>query len=509
MGLIPMDAAPVQATQFLLMRGISKRYDGTQALHDVNFSAESGEVHAIVGENGAGKSTLVKVVTGAVQADGGQILLDGTPRDIGSPLSSQRLGIRVVHQQVSLVPHLTVSENILLGNLPTGWLNWWIDWREAHRRAKTILGEIGLAGINVRQPVSRLSYAQRKLVEIAKAFAVRPRMLIMDEPSAALSHEERARLFALIRRLKADSTSILYISHDLDEVFEIADKITVLRDGAVVGTVRTADADKRRVIEMMVGRVVDEIFPHRTPGWGAEVLRLSGLSWRGRFTNLSFSVARGEIVGLYGLIGSGRSEVARCIFGADRPTSGEIRVNGRRFRPRSPRDALKAGVAMLTEDRIRDGLVLFLSTCDNVTLANFERMSRLGVLRRRRQRSLVESKTAELNVRPRDIERRVRTLSGGNQQKVVLAKWLLAPANVLVLDEPTWGVDIATKQEIYRIISDLAAGGVAILLISSQLPEILGMSDRIVVMRKGQLVGEFSKGQATEENLLARATGIE
>jgi ribose transport system ATP-binding protein len=496
-----------EAAPFLEIRGVSKRYDATQALRRVDFSARSGEVHAIVGENGAGKSTLVKVVTGAVQADSGRILLEGIPTLIVNPLASQRLGIRVVHQHVSLVPHLAVSENILLGAMPADAWGWHINWRAAHRRAESILRDLGFDGIDVRRPVSGLSLVQRKLIEIAKACAVPPRLLMMDEPSAVLSHAERERLFGLIRRLKADATSIVYISHDLDEVLGIADRITVLRDGAVVGTVRPGDTDKRRIVEMMVGRAVSDVFPPRTARTGAEALRLIGLSWGDRFRDVSFSVARGEIVGLYGLIGSGRSEVARCIFGADRPTAGEIRLGGRPLRPRSPRDALKAGVAMLTEDRARDGLVLFLSTCDNVTLANFDRMSRLGVLARGRQRSLVESKVRELDVRPRNIDRPVRTLSGGNQQKVVLAKWLLARADVLILDEPTWGVDAGAKQEIYQVISRVAADGVAVLLISSELPEILGLSDRILVMRKGRVVGEVARGEATEQNLVARATG--
>ena len=464
-------------------------------------------MHALVGENGAGKSTLVKVVTGAVQADAGRILLEGIPTLIASPLASQRLGIRVVHQHVSLVPHLTVSENMLLGEMPARAFGWYIDWRTVHARASGILRDLAFSDIDVRQPVSRLSLAQRKLVEIAKACAVRPRLLIMDEPSAALSHEERTRLFGLIRQLKAESTSIIYISHDLDEVLAIADRITVLRDGAVVGTVRSVDTDKGRIVEMMVGRLVSDIFPDRTWRPGTEALRVDGLSCGDRFRDVSLSVARGEIVGLYGLIGSGRTEVARCIFGADRPTAGEVRVGGRPLRARSPRDALRAGVAMLTEDRTRDGLVLFMSTADNVTLANFERMSRLGVLARKRQRALVEGKVAELDVRPRDIDRRVRTLSGGNQQKVALAKWLLADASVLILDEPTWGVDIGAKKDIYAVIARVAAEGAGVLLISSELPEILGLSNRILVMRKGRLVGEVPRDEATEHNLVARATG--
>ncbi len=491
-----------------MMQDISKSYDGTQALRRVDFSAGSGEVHAIVGENGAGKSTLVKILTGAVQADTGQILLSGKQREIGSPLIGQRLGIRMVHQHVSLVPHLTVTENILLGDMPKRRLKWWINWPEAHSRAQKILEEIGFRGINVRKIVSRLSASQQQMVEIAKAVAVKPQILIMDEPSAVLSQEELKRLFALIRKLKEKSVLILYISHRLDEVFEIADRVTVLKDGALVGTVRPQEIDRGTLIKMMVGRTLDEIFPQRHGRADGEILKLNGLSLKGYFDNVSFSVAQGEVVGLYGLIGSGRTEVARCIFGAEQPTSGEIRLSGQAVRPKSPHDALKAGIAMLTEDRIRDGLVLFLSIRDNVSLANFALMSRWGILRRRLQNSLIQSKVQELNVRPPNIDRPVRTLSGGNQQKVVLAKWLLARAKLLILDEPTRGVDVATKQEIYHIIKGLADSGMGILLISSEMPEILGMSDRVLVMREGRVVGEFLRQQATEQNLLACAAGV-
>jgi len=498
----------METAEYLMMKGISKSYDGTRALSNVDFSAERGEVHAIVGENGAGKSTLVKILTGAVQADAGEVLLDGMSQTIDSPLRGQQLGIRMVHQHVSLVPHLTVTENILLGNMPSAKLKGWISWSAAHRKAQEILEDIGFKRINVRKLVSHLSASQQQIVEIAKAVAVKPQVLIMDEPSAVLSQEELKHLFALIRKLKEKSTLILYISHRLDEVFEIADRVTVLKDGILVGTVNPQDTDKRSLIKMMVGRTLDEIFPQRPVRAGAEILRLNGLSLMGSFENISFSVAQGEIVGLYGLIGSGRTEVARCIFGAEQPTSGEIRLSGQVVRLRSPHDALKAGIAMLTEDRIRDGLVLFLSIRDNVSLANFGLMSRWGILHRSRQNSLVQSKSQELNIRPSRIDRPVRTLSGGNQQKVVLAKWLLARAKLLILDEPTRGVDVATKQEIYSIIKGLAESGMGILLISSEMPEILGMSDRALVMREGQLAGEFLRQEATEQNLLACAAGV-
>lgn len=498
----------MEAEAYLVMQGISKSYDGTQALRKVDFSARSGEIHAIVGENGAGKSTLVKILTGAVQADSGQILLNGKRMEINNPLIGQRLGIRMVHQHVSLVPHLTVTENILLGDMPTRRLKWWIDWPEAHRRAQRVLEEIGFRGIDVHDSVSHLSASQQQIVEIAKAVAVKPQILIMDEPSAVLSQEELKRLFSLIRELKERSVLILYISHRLDEVFEIADRVTVLKDGTLIGTASPQAIDKGTLIQMMVGRTLDEVFPHRTVKVGEEVLSLKGLSRKGSFENVSFSVRQGEIVGLYGLIGSGRTEVARCIFGAEEPTSGEIRLSGQTIRPKSPREALKAGIAMLTEDRIRDGLILFLSVRDNVSLANFERMSRFGILQRSRQNSLIQSKVQELNIRPPHIERSVQTLSGGNQQKVVLAKWLLARARVLILDEPTRGVDVATKHDIYNIIHGLAHSGMGILLISSEMPEILGMSDRILVMREGRLAGEFLRQDATEQNLLACAAGV-
>jgi ribose transport system ATP-binding protein len=498
----------METKNYLLMKGISKSYDGTKALRGVDFSADSAEVHAIVGENGAGKSTLIKILTGAVQADKGQILLNGTPREINSPLHAQRLGIRAVYQDFSLVPHLSVTENILLGNMPTDRLKWWINWPKAHHRAQGILEEIGFIDINVQKPVSRLSVSQQQMVEIAKAVVVRPRVLIMDEPSAVLSQEELKRLFTLIARLKQDSVLIIYISHRLSEVFEIADRITVLKDGELIGMVQAQETEKGDLIRMMVGRTLDEVFPDRHAGIGDQILVINGLGMKGFFEDVSFSVAQGEIVGMFGLVGSGRTNVARCIFGADQPTSGEIRLNERVVRPKSPKEALRAGIAMLTEDRNRDGLVLFLSIRDNVSMASLDLMSRWGILNRRRQESQVQSKVKDLNIVPQRIARLVRTLSGGNQQKVVLAKWLLTQARVLILDEPTRGVDIATKLEIYSIIKDLAKEGIGILLISSELPEILGMSDRALVMREGRLVGEFVSEQATEEELLACAAGV-
>jgi ABC-type sugar transport system ATPase subunit len=495
-------------SDLLQMRGVSKSYDGTRALDEVDFSAAVGEVHAIVGENGAGKTTLIKVLAGAVHADAGEIILDGKPVGLGSPLDARRLGIRAVHQEFSLVPHLTVTENILIGQMPTRRLNWWVDWPEAHRRATEILEEVGFAGIDVRTPVSRLSVSHQQMVEIAKAVAERPRILILDEPSAVLSQEELNRLFALIQTLKRESTSILYISHRLDEVFEVADRITVLRDGQLVGTVQSRQTDEGELIKMMVGRTLGEIYPVRQAPPANEILRVDSLSREGSFTDVSLTLGRGEIVGLFGLVGSGRTALARCLFGAQTPTSGEIRLQGRVVRLKSPHDAVRAGVALLTEDRKRDGLVMSCSIRDNVSLATLDQVSRGGFLNRRLQDSQVQSKVEELAIRPHHIGRLVRQLSGGNQQKVALAKWLLSQAKVLILDEPTRGVDVATKVDIYHIVGGLAESGVGILFISSELPEILGMSDRALVMREGRVVGEFTRAGASEETLLASAAGV-
>ena len=495
-------------TSFLHMTGISKRFGGTQALRAVDLSAESGEVHAIVGENGAGKSTLSRILTGAVQSDAGEIRLAGEPQAITNPLRGHQLGIRMVAQHANLVPNLSVTENVLLGDMPTGRFGWWIDWGAANDRVQQILEDIGFQGIDVRRRVTRLSAAQRQVVEIAKAVAVKPRILIMDEPSAVLAQEDLTKLFALIRRLRDENVLIFYISHRLDELYEIADRVTVLKDGSFVATVDPRSTQRDELIRLMVGRPLQDIFPRRIPKFGRELLSLRGLGRAGSFRDISFSVAEGEIVGLYGLVGSGRTEVARCVFGADRPG---MRRNSRRWtralRPRSPRDALRAGIAMLTEDRIGDGLVLGLSIRDNVSLASFPAMSRWGMLDRRRQSDLVQGKVRELDVRPADIERLASKLSGGNQQKVVLAKWLLTQARILLLDEPTRGVDVGAKKEIYATIAGLAARGMGILLISSELPEILGMCDRTLVMREGRLAGEFTREAATEEKILACAAG--
>jgi ABC-type sugar transport system ATPase subunit len=498
----------MDGSDYLAMKGICKSFVGTQALQDVDFSAAVGEVHAISGENGAGKSTLVKILSGALPSDKGEIFLGGSPITLGSPLRARHYGIYAVYQEFSLIPNLTIAENILLGQMPSTRIPELVDWNTAYKKADNILQTIGFTGIDVHQKVSQLSVSHQQMVEIAKAVAGHRKVLILDEPSAVLSQEELNRLFTLIRNLKQQGTIILYISHRLDEVFEIADRITVLKDGKLVGTVKPQESDQNQLIRMMVGRSLGEIFPVRKPSGGEVELEVKGLSSKDAFSDISFSLRKGEIVGMFGLVGSGRTQVARSIFGADPFTSGEILLNGESIHPRSPRDAVDCGIALLTEDRKRDGLVMNCTIRDNISLASYLRLSKLDVINRREQAAEVKKLVRDLDVRPPQLDKLVNHLSGGNQQKVVLAKWLMTRAKVLILDEPTRGVDVGSKVEIYHIIDNLSRAGMAILFISSELPEVLGMCDRTLVMREGQIVGEFTRADASEEKILSAAAGV-
>jgi ribose transport system ATP-binding protein len=501
----------MSGTAYLRMEGIGKTYGGTVALEGVSISADLGEVHALVGENGAGKSTLMNVLSGAALPDSGSIFLGGERTTMSSPQHANRLGVRAVHQEFSLVPQLSIAENVLMGKLPRrGRKGAFIDWPAAHARARELLAELGFSGMDERARVSRLSVSQQQVVEIAKALAEKPRILILDEPSAVLSKDELSLLFGLIRRLKAERTLILYISHRLEEVFEIADRITVLRDGRLVGTVPRDEVDQDGLIRMMVGRSFEEIYPKRRgkPS-GEELLSVRDLGREGEFRGVSFALHRGEVLGMFGLVGSGRSSLARSIFGAEAASSGTVLVEGRKVDARSPREAVSAGISLVTEDRKRDGLVMNCSIRDNASLAAFPKMSRGILLNRRLQEVMVSSKARELALKPPLISVPVRKLSGGNQQKVVLAKWLLCDTKILLLDEPTRGVDIGAKVEIYHLINKLVEGGAGVLLISSEMPEVLGMSDRILVMREGRLVGDLGREEASEERLLQLAAGVE
>jgi ABC-type sugar transport system ATPase subunit len=487
------------------MHAVSKSYGAAQALDGVDLAVRAGEIHALIGENGAGKSTLMRILAGAIAGDHGSMAIDGLPYRPRSPHDAHEQGIRAVYQEFSLVPQMSVAENLLLGELPT--TAGVIHWPNARQEARRTLAELGFEDIAIEQRVDRLGVSQRQMVEIAKALHGSPRVVILDEPSAVLSNKELARLFVVLQGFRERGGTVIYVSHRLDEVLQISDRITVLKDGQLVGTVVSAEVDQPELIRMMVGRPLSEIYPPRGRPTGEPLLELHGLSGPG-FEEVDLIVRRGEIVGLFGLVGAGRTELARAIFGAARVSRGSMEVAGATYRPRSPGQALAAGVAMLGEDRARDGLVLPADMLDNLTLASLSVLSRFGVLAKRRRQEAATAQVRELDIRPADTSRTVRMLSGGNQQKVVFGKWLIHGAAVQILDEPTRGVDVATKVQIYRIIASLAEQGSAVLLISSDLPEIIGMSDRIAVMRQGRVAGEVDSSEASEERLLSIASGV-
>jgi ABC-type sugar transport system ATPase subunit len=451
----------------------------------------------------------MRVLSGAVTPDSGTIELDGRPVRIERPADALALGIRIVYQELSLLPHLSVAENVLLGRLPTRTLPFMVDWREANRLAAETLTSFGFPDIDPRAIVRSLSVARQQVVEVAKALATAPRILILDEPTAVLSAAETTKLFAKVRELAASGVTVIYISHRLEEIFEIADEVVVLKDGQSVLHGDIGTLDQARLIEAMVGRPLAAIYPARNRTPGNVVLEVEQLTDAGRYKDIAFTVRAGEIVGMFGLVGSGRTEVAKAIFGADHPDSGRVRIGGSDARFATPHDAVRAGLALITEDRKGDGLALDASVIDNAGLASFGRASRSGIIDGPRRRAMVEEKVRELSIRLRDVEQPTRQLSGGNQQKVVLAKWLLVEGTRLyIFDEPTRGVDIATKVEIYQMIADLAAGGAAVLLISSEMPEVLGLSDRLLVMREGRLVAELTPDSFKPETVFAHAAGL-
>ncbi|HHY51390.1 MAG TPA: sugar ABC transporter ATP-binding protein, partial [Alphaproteobacteria bacterium] len=488
---------------------IRKSFDGNPAVRDISFSVDAGRVLALVGENGAGKSTLMRVLAGAVAPDSGTISLAGQPVTINGPADALALGIRIVYQELSLLPHMSVAENMLLGRLPTRGASFVVDWREANRIAGETLKSFGFPEIDPRALVRSLSVARQQVVEIAKALVTEPRILILDEPTAVLSAAETEKLFAKVRALAASGTTVIYISHRLEEIFEIADEVVVLKDGQSVLHGDIATLDQARLIEAMVGRPLAAIYPPRNRTPGSVVLEVEQLTQTGRFDDIGFAVHAGEIVGMFGLVGSGRTEVAKAIFGAAPADRGRISLGGARVRFTNPSEAVRAGVALITEDRKGDGLALDASNLDNAGLASFERVARWGIIDGARRRALVENKVAELSIKLRSLEQPTRQLSGGNQQKVVLAKWLLVEGTRLfIFDEPTRGVDIATKVEIYQMIAELAAGGAAILLISSEMPEVLGLADRLLIMREGRLVAELRPDDFKPETVFAHAAGL-
>ena len=489
----------------LTIRGIRKSFPGVLALDDADFELRTGEVHVLLGENGAGKSTLMKILSGAYRKDAGKIELAGSPVEIEGPKHAQELGISIIYQEFNLIPQLSAAENIFLGREPEIYPGL-IDQKKLFRDAETLLRGLGVT-IDPARSVRFLNVADQQIVEIAKALSLEAKILIMDEPTSGLTRGEIDQLFRTIRRLKENGVSIIYISHRMEELFEIGERVTVLRDGRTIATHKIREVSTPQLVRLMANREWKEHFPKRKAPLGEEVLRVEGLSRRGHLRDIRFSVRRGEVVGLAGLLGSGRTELARAIFGADRPDSGHVVIKGRPARIRSPKDAIRIGVGYLSEDRKRHGLVLVLSVRDNINLPSTDRLSRLGVLKTGAEESLADRFIRELRIKTPGNRQRVMYLSGGNQQKVVLAKWLACQSDLLIFDEPTRGIDVAAKVEIYELMNRLTKKGVAILMISSDLPEILGMSDRILVMHRGRLNGEWRAEEATEERILSAALG--
>ena len=491
----------------VLMEGIEKRFPGVHALRGGRFELRGGEVHALCGENGAGKSTLMKILAGIYPRDAGRVLIDGREAAIGSPRAALRAGISIIHQELNLMPHLTVAQNIFIGREPRRGGGLWLDEAALNARTAALFERMHLR-LDPRTPVGELTIAKQQMVEIAKALSYDARVLIMDEPTAALTEAEIADLFALIRTLRAGGAGVVHISHRLEELQQIADRVTVMRDGQYIETLPIAEASIERIIRLMVGRTIYEERPAAPDLAGeAPLLEVRDLT-RGRAVQgVSFSLRRGEILGVSGLIGAGRTELARLIFGADRAERGEILVGGRRVAIASPRDAVRHGIGYLSEDRKHFGLATGLDVETNVAMAALEKfLGPLGVVRGAAVGANAERHVRDLAIKTPSLKQEVRFLSGGNQQKVVIGKWLTADTEILIFDEPTRGIDVGAKAEIYRLMNDLAARGKAIIMISSELPEILRMSHRILVMCEGRLTGELRGDEASQERIMALAT---
>ncbi|MCJ7532449.1 MAG: sugar ABC transporter ATP-binding protein [Anaerolineales bacterium] len=494
-------------TEYILeLKNISKRFSGVEVLHDVSFSLRSGEVHAMLGENGAGKSTLVKVVTGVHQPDSGVIYLNGAPVHFGDTRESRLAGIAAIYQELSLFPDLNVAENIFIGRHPTT-LGGRIDWRKLYAEAEKLLTSLGVH-LDFKQKAHNLSIAQQQMVEIARAFSINARILIMDEPTSSLTLNEVDDLFCLVRRLRDEGTAIIFISHRLEELFELADRVTVLRDGAYVDTRQMKGVTRDDLIRMMVGRTITNMFPKQDVKAGRVVLKVDHLTRDGAFRDISFDLREGEILGMAGLVGAGRTNVARTIFGVEPPTSGMIQLDGREIRITSPQQAIALGLAYVPEDRLLHGLFLPMNITANISMPVLQKYARRGWLRDKAERSAAFNAARQMEVRANNIWQKARELSGGNQQKVVLAKWLSTKPRILILDEPTRGIDVGTKAAVHALMSKLASEGMAILMISSELPEVLGMSDRVIVMREGSMTGHFTRAEATQEKIISAATQV-
>lgn len=491
----------------LEMKHISKSFHGVKALDNVRFELARGEIHALVGENGAGKSTLMKILAGVHEPDEGEIRIDNQNVRITSPSVSQDLGISIIHQELNLIPYMTIAENIFLGReLRTGKL--FSKHKEMQRETEKLLKQFDL-DLKPNHLVGDLSIGQQQIVEILKALSISSRILIMDEPTAVLEERESERLFSLIRKFQEQGVSIIYISHRLNELKRLCDRITVLRDGQYI-TTRTLDGlTEREIANLMVGRELKELYPEKPSRIGEEMLRVERLSKGNYFKDISFHVCKGEILGFAGLAGAGRTELMRTLFGDWRPDSGIVYIGGKEVQFKSPRDAVEKGLGFATEDRKSLGLLLDMSVAHNITLSASKKYARFNFIAKRQEKGLVNKMVDELRIKTNKTTSPVKNLSGGNQQKVVLGKWLVADTDIFIMDEPTRGIDVGSKSEIYNLISELAAAGKTIIVISSELPELLGICNRIIVMHQGKITGEIDHKEANEQKIMALATGVQ
>jgi ribose transport system ATP-binding protein len=491
-----------EETPFLVMQGIYKDFPGVRALDDVDFSVKLGEVMALVGENGAGKSTLMKILTGVYTKDAGEIFIEGEDAQIVDAASSLGQGISMIYQELNLIPTTNIAENIFLGRELRGRL--FVDKKEMHRQAKEIIKVVGL-DLDTNILVQNLSAVQRQLLEISKALSVNARLIIMDEPTSSLTETETELLLGIINELKKKDVAIIYITHRMKEIFEIADRVAVMRDGKMVTTLDAATTDTGEVVRHMVGRNIDTLFDKEEAPITDVVLEVEGVSTKGFLQDVSFKVRRGEILGFAGLVGAGRSEVMRAIFGIDKRESGVIKMNGKEITINNTVDALNNHIGFLPEDRKLQALILDMTVRENISLASLKALSKYSFLDKKAERELSDEYIKQMRVRTPSMEQVIKNLSGGNQQKVAISKWLATNSQVLILDEPTRGIDVGSKKEIHSLMSNLAKQGVAIIMISSELPEILGMSDRIVVMHEGRVKGELMREDATQENIMEMA----
>ncbi|MFJ3696279.1 sugar ABC transporter ATP-binding protein [Streptomyces sp. NPDC090052] len=489
----------------LALEDVSKSFGAVRALQDVSLHLFAGEAHALAGENGAGKSTLIKILAGVHRADAGRILLDGEPVEFHGPADARDAGVAVIYQEPTLFPDLSIAENIFMGRQPRRALRR-IDRRAVHEATAALMRRLGVA-LDPARPARGLSIADQQIVEIAKALSFDARVLIMDEPTAALTGSEAARLFAVVETLRGEGAAVLFISHRLEEMFRLCRRVTTLRDGRLVATELLDGLTEDDLVRRMVGRDLGELYPKQPAALGETALSVSRLTREGVFRDISFDVRRGEIVALAGLVGAGRSEVVQAVFGVDRADAGEVTVNGRKLPPGSPTAAMDAGIALVPEDRRQRGLVMEMSIERNIGLTGLGSLGRAGLVRRRLETARAADWAVRLQLKYSRLGAGVGVLSGGNQQKVVLAKWLATEPDVLIIDEPTRGIDVGTKAEVHRLLSGLAAEGLAVLMVSSDLPEVLGMADRVLVMREGRLVAEIPRSGATEESVMAAAAG--